>query len=419
MVVVTTRTNIPQELQNNQPTDLKQGFDTSFDSDNVYDPTINNQGLPVASCGLEDVDVGVFNLFKDELGFNTKQIQTKQGDLSITKPVVVFAAGERFANVKRLRPIRDKNGALILPAISIRRTGLQQTDEDINGRGISQNAGPIVIKRRIDAQDPFYQTWLNKQRLKNTKNSQDSNSSLSQEDNIANKYNVVLEDSLGNNIFEVISVPSPQFYTASYEVVFWTIHHQHMNYMIETLFNSFLPQRRGLKITTTKGYWFLADVGEEITNDGNEDDWTEDKRIVRYSFPLTVQAYFFAASNLPGQPSPFTRYVSSPKIAFDIVSSKGSDIQARKNLNRVVDETDSKFLLSEIQTNESEEQVRTTDENYAELKQEKDNTTGKTIEKYVPFSSRETTGKFGESVYSTPKFNSLDSFVLSLKDKRN
>ena len=63
---------------------------------------------------------------------------------------------------------------------------------------------------------------------------------------------------LGDNVWEVISIPSPQFFEAKYEIIFWTSYTQHMNYMIQTLMNAQLPQDRMFKLNTSKGYWFMA-----------------------------------------------------------------------------------------------------------------------------------------------------------------
>jgi hypothetical protein len=102
-------------------------------------------------------------LFDKQIGFrNTVIPDGENGPLNINKPYVIFATGERFALVKKLKPPRDKSKQLMLPAISIRRRSITQTPEDITGRGMNQFTGDIVIKRRLAAQDRDFQNLLNK-----------------------------------------------------------------------------------------------------------------------------------------------------------------------------------------------------------------------------------------------------------------
>jgi hypothetical protein len=68
----------------------------------------------IPPCGIEDVDRAVFELFDKRLAFEVKVNE------QTTKVPVVFAAGERFALTKRLKPIRDKNNALVLPLIALK-----------------------------------------------------------------------------------------------------------------------------------------------------------------------------------------------------------------------------------------------------------------------------------------------------------
>ena len=70
------------------------------------------------SSGIEETDETLFDLFDKKLSFQVN-IQNQS-----TKVPVVFSTGERFALTRRKSPIRDKNNALILPIISIHRTGI-------------------------------------------------------------------------------------------------------------------------------------------------------------------------------------------------------------------------------------------------------------------------------------------------------
>ena len=79
---------------------------TGYEGNNIPDD------LTVPSCTIEDVDRALFNLFNDDLPLIYQQKNETK------KIPVIFATGERFAVLRRKRPLRDNQGALILPLIS-------------------------------------------------------------------------------------------------------------------------------------------------------------------------------------------------------------------------------------------------------------------------------------------------------------
>ena len=65
---------------------------------------------------------------------------------------VIFATGERFAVLRRKKPLRDKAGALILPLVSIMRTDINQKPDGGMGPG---QGGPSIIKKKLSKDDLF------------------------------------------------------------------------------------------------------------------------------------------------------------------------------------------------------------------------------------------------------------------------
>ena len=399
---MTTRQTIPDDPLN--PVDhLPTGYDPNTNS-----PT----DFTVPSCGIEDVDVALFNLFNQELGFVQRQVPGETGPIMIKKPVVIFATGERFAIVKSLRPIRDQNKALMLPSISIRRTSVEQTAEDSSGRGMNQTTGELVVKRRLDSSDRDYQAFLNKMRFMNVvtppSSSRDNQGELLTEPAIA--QGALLEPHYGNNVFEIITIPQPQFFTASYDVIFWTSYTSHMNYMIETLFSSFLPQGKMFKITSPKGYWFIAYVDDTFSSQDNVEDFTDEKRIIRYSFTVKVKGYILAV-NGPGNMVPVRRHLSAPRIVFDMVNVQNDVPQRASNMEKWT--KDSKFALSEINPDGSKTQTPTSLERFLTKKEVINPVTGKTTTRYVKATDQAQVA--GETVYTASDLQTLAQFLFPNK----
>ena len=302
---------------------VKKTLIKKFDGDNVPD----NFDFP--SIGIEDIDRAVFNIFDTNLKFET----TSNG---VTKSVpVIFATGERFALTRRKKPIRDKNNANILPLISIQRKDFDISPSQ-NGKGtaIAFRAQPnYVAKNRLAEKDRNYQNLLNKQNLKNQANvASNSNflipeSSLTAiEDRIASRRitsnlqfsknaTINLKSNISNNIFEIIQVPYPYFKSTTYSVVFWCQYMTQANQMIEYLLNNIDVPGGEFAIKTESGYELVAFIGDSITFDNNFDNMSEDERIIKHNFDITVPGYILN-SKLSGLAPQMRSFFSAPTIDF-------------------------------------------------------------------------------------------------------
>ena len=302
---------------------LQSGYENSYGSSELFIP----------SCGLEDVDVALFNLFD-------KEIAPQFGGTDSTplsKTPVIFAAGEKWSMLKNGRPLRDRNGSLLLPLITIMRNEVSQDlSADIAGRGINQHVGEIVIRRKLDKSDREYQNLINRILLPNQSNVAVNKSIVGSDHQqvVTNRVigelskdidvvrGALLKPNLSNNVYETIVVPTPQFYTAKYQITVWAQYMQHTNQILERIITSFLPQGQNWKIDTPKGYWFIASVdGGSYAMETNFDDMSQQERFLKYTFNVNVPAYFFA-STVPGNPVPVKRYVSSPNIKFETLSAE-------------------------------------------------------------------------------------------------
>ena len=120
-----------------------------------------------------------------------------------------------------------------------------------------------------------------------------------------------------------------------------------MNHMIEKLVSSYTGNKNQFKITTDKGYWFVAYPAGTVTNGDNFDDFTNEQRIVRYSFNMTVPAYIVAPQG-PGAMTPFRKYVSAPDLNFEVFTSNSEIVVYPDNEPNPTGDGD-KFMLSEVE----------------------------------------------------------------------
>jgi hypothetical protein len=269
--------------------------------------------IDIPSNTLEDVDKSVFDLFDKQLPFQYDRSGT------MTRVPVIFASGERFAVLRRKKPLRDKTGALILPILSIMRTSIAQTNAI--GNGISELQTQI-IKKKLSKEDNSYQRLLNSRKENNSLDlainpfGADSLNRLKSErrDHTTNQQG--MQPILGKNIYEIWEIPPVKFFTATYEITFWTQYTQQMNDMLMAMMSLYQNNsQRTLRLETPKGYWFVGYVGEQMSNGDNFDGFLDDERIIKYSFEMTVPSYMISAE-FPGSLKAIRRFLSAPEMSF-------------------------------------------------------------------------------------------------------
>lgn len=327
-----------------------------FEGDNPPD----NFDFP--SIGIEDIDRAVFSLFDKKLNFQV----TQKGESK--KVPVVFAAGERFALTRRKNPIRDKNNALILPVISVMR-GDVDFSPDMGGKktAISFREQPsYTIKKRLSQRDREYQNIINKQGLMNQDNVSARKNFISNDvvpgndaqpgtiasrrngpatSFIANGDKITLQENLGNNIFEIIEIPYPEFISISYDVIFWTQYLTQANEMMETLLLSFEGQGEEITMKTEAGFELVAFFKPPFNNSSNLDNYSDDERIIKHSLTFTVPGYILNPKN-PGLPNLIRTYTSAPVIDFGYMESNTNVVINEQLANKK--EEDKKNILNDI-----------------------------------------------------------------------
>ena len=336
----------------------KQGWQEKADSGYDGDQAENFNMPP---CTIEDVDRGVFSLFNEELPLFFKRKD------AMKRIPVIFATGERFALLSRNKPLRDKSDALILPLISVVRTGIEQ--ENSKGNSLLQG-GPITVKVELDDSDPVYQRLQNHLGFKNS-----DDIAISAEDktdaglggatapprlatrrpapsiSVSARRGTVLTPNLSKNVYRFIQIPPIKQYTANYEITFWTQYTQEMNSMLTVLMSGYVENRRRTFVIETKeGYKFTAFVDAALSPQNNFDDFTESERLVKYSFSMSVAAYLVAPQE-PGMPSPFRQSLSAPDISFDVSSNSRGVPNSAPSAN-VASNDPQAYVLQDLRTSE-------------------------------------------------------------------
>lgn len=322
-------------------------YDKKVDQNNVlpsgYEGSNTAPDNTVPSCGIEDVDRAFFSLFNEKLPL-VYRLGKESGD--VRKIPVVFASGERFALASKKEPLRDKNNTLILPLVSIARSGVEQ--ESTKGMALSDRYNELVIKRQISEEDPVYQNLVNPHGFKNVPNPGKS-SDYSRSNSFEKSTGRYLNPNLQKGLYETTVIPMPKYFTVKYEVTFWAQYNQQLNDMMTCLMGAYIqPGNRTIRIESNKGYWFVAYFDTAFSNGNNFDSFTDEERIVKASIAVEVPAYMILPT-FPNSPNGVRRFISAPVLSFGSMTSESTDPQETLIKSGKVDP----YLLSSVSTEDS------------------------------------------------------------------
>lgn len=315
---------LPYNRRETDPTQLGRAevIPQGFEGENVPDD------FSIPSANIEDVDKALFNFFDKSLNLQV----SFRGKTRMVP--IVFAGSERYSMTQSGRPIRDKSGAIITPIIAVHRTGIVQGTTPSLAFGT--DTGTIVIKRKLAASDREYQKLINRFDIRNQQNVASSNNvqdilppvSSAVVGSIGTRRRTggtslqsALDNPLGDNIYEIITIPTPNFMTIKYSVTFWTSYIYEMNQIIERFISGHDIGSSGavynVRIESDKGYWYVAFFDEDISMEDNFTDFTSQQKMIKATVNVSVPAYTMGSKN-PGDPLPLRKFLSAPSIDFDV-----------------------------------------------------------------------------------------------------
>jgi len=169
---------------------------------------------------------------------------------------IMFASGEKWAQIQRRGFMRDEKGKLMTPLLSIRRSGVVERDA-LKSLAVNQNPDGMGLVH----------------------------SNKFTKANRYDKFNV-LQGTRPTKEFFVS--PIPEYVDISYELMLWTQYTEQMNALVEDL----VPLSGHAWGTTWKFISFLQDVSFETVNAPGED------RLVRATIPLTTKGILLSESEL-------------------------------------------------------------------------------------------------------------------------
>ena len=104
----------------------------------------DNDTIKTPKCTIEDVDFAIISYIRDVL-----KLQVTENGQMIDVPVM-YANGEKWAQVQAKGYMRDRKGKIMTPVLSIRRGSIIERD---TLKGLGVNNSKISIASKIDIVD--------------------------------------------------------------------------------------------------------------------------------------------------------------------------------------------------------------------------------------------------------------------------
>ncbi len=223
--------------------------------------------IPVDEVTLLNIDTAVYNWFdvKHPTVINDRKVQS------------IFGSWERFAQMQgnktsnKLNSMRDHNGRIKLPIISLRRVDV--TPNEQRYRKITKDGEPsITFHKEIaaskfdkDRRVPFKNKWLIGPSNRDVKMAP---------------------------VYAHYSLPFPTFVNIPYEVTFWSSYANHASQFHDKIWSDYrLPDLE------FNGHFFYS-YFDSSSDQSNLEDFSTDERMFRHMFILNVEAYLIDKGNV-------------------------------------------------------------------------------------------------------------------------
>ena len=254
----------------------------------VEDTSIIKEEIPFQESTLETIDTAMFRWVNEEMDIFARTSS------DFKKVPVLWVSAERAYQIKRNKGLRDQDGALILPLITVERSSVVKS---LTKKGTVYNAfpvqdvrgGSITIARQIN---------------------QDKTSNFANADTFKKRGSIVVP-SVGINqqnfpsnnkkvVYQTITIPVPVYLDIQYDLYILTEYQQQMNEILAPL----LVKTGSLNYfhIYNEGHGFEAFIQEDYARENNVASLDEEERRYQTKISIKVLGYIIGADTNQEQP---------------------------------------------------------------------------------------------------------------------
>jgi hypothetical protein len=229
---------------------------------------------------IETVDMAMFEWLNEQMDLHTT---TNRG---YKKVPVIWVSAERAFQSKRSKEMRDKEGALILPLLSLERSGFEK---DPTRKGVAWANIP-------EASDVKGGSFTITRPIKQNKTANFANADAKRQ---TGQINFPRPNS--KIVYETISIPFPVSINANYSVKIRTEYQQQMNDLIQP----FMTKTGNANYFKVKkdGHVYEAFINSDFTSESNVEDMGEEERMYEAVIDIRVLAYLVGQGSNQEKPT--------------------------------------------------------------------------------------------------------------------
>ena len=238
--------------------------------------------LPISPSSIETIDVAMYRWVDEKKNvFCTTNKGWK-------KVPVAWSTAERANQTKDSRERRDPSGQLILPIITVERTGIVK---DMARKGPywanippNDNTGNVlVVSKKINQ--------------KKTKNFQNADAQRKY-----GQINFKTEKANDKIVYQHTYIPQPIYIDVTYKVTIWTEYQQQMNEIVQPFMTA--GKAINYDVIEGEGHRYEIFIGNTFTQEDNVANMEEDER--KYQTTIEIKALGTLIGDGPNQDTPQT-----------------------------------------------------------------------------------------------------------------
>ncbi len=250
--------------------------------------------IEIAPSSIETIDRAMFNWINDELDLHCT---TNKGWKKIP---VLWVSPERSYQIKNNKDLRDDNGALIFPIITIERSGVAK---DLSRKGTAW--------ANIPATNDFKKGSITvARRIKQDKTANYANAKSNQNNN---QLNFRTRKKTKNPVYETITMPMPVYITVTYNISIKTEYQQQMNEIVQP----FITRPGGVNhfIMEHQKHRYEGFIDQDFSQDNSVSSLDEGERY--YITNINISALGSIIGDGPNQETP-TYVMRESAVEFKI-----------------------------------------------------------------------------------------------------
>ena len=254
----------------------------------VEDTSIIKEEIPFKESTLETIDTAMFRWVDEEMNVSAK------GNTGFKKVPVLWVSAERAYQIKRDKGLRDQDGTLLFPLITVERTSVIKS---LSKKGTVYNAfpiqdalgGAITIARQINQEKTS--NFANADSFKKRGSITDPSVGMNQQNFPRENKKVV---------YETVTIPVPVYLDIQYDIYVRTEYQQQMNEILAP----FLVKTGSLNYfhIFNEGHGFESFIQEDYAQENNASSLDEEERQYQTKITVKVLGYVIGADTNQEQP---------------------------------------------------------------------------------------------------------------------